>query len=92
MSNVVLEHQSISRRHAALVWRAFEVDGGAQGVQRNLTPALIDLGSAHGVAVDGVRIAARVPTPLHAGATVTFGASTPQRSCLTPSATSSPRR
>ena len=31
MSNVVLEHQSISRRHAALVWRAFEVDGGARG-------------------------------------------------------------
>eukprot|EP00741_Cyanophora_paradoxa_P014439 tig00020801_g13926.t1 len=63
-SNFVLDHQSISRQHAAI---AFDPQGDVY---------IIDLHSAHGTFVDGKRIQPKLPFRLSDGAAVTFGGST----------------
>jgi hypothetical protein len=62
---VTLDHDSISRRHAALVH-----DGLQKKVQ------LVDLGSRHGTKLDGRPLAPRKYYELAEGAVVQFGAST----------------
>lgn len=59
-NDVVLEDDSVSKRHASLVY-----DAGAW--------RLTDLDSANGTYVESVRLAPRVPTPLPYGAAVRFG-------------------
>lgn len=59
-SDVVLADDSVSAEHARL-----EFDAGAWRIT--------DLESTNGTAVEGVRLAPHVPTPLHYGATVRFG-------------------
>jgi len=49
-NDVVLDHASISRQHAALCFRAKQPQQALQGV-------LMDLGSAHGTFVQGARLA-----------------------------------
>lgn len=59
-NEVVIDDDSVSDRHARL-----EFDLGAW--------RLTDLGSTNGTAVEGVRLAPDVPTPLHYGVDVRFG-------------------
>ena len=61
---VTLDHDSISRRHAALV---HDMQGRVH---------LIDLGSRHGTRINGVAIAPRKYCELALGASLQFGAST----------------
>lgn len=63
-SDVVLNHPSISRRHAAM---AHDADGVLY---------VIDLGSTHGTFLDGTRLRAQKRTCVQQGSTVRFGAST----------------
>lgn len=60
-NDVVLDDDSVSARHALL-----EFDQGAW--------RLTDLGSTNGTYAEGVRLAPEVPTPLHYGTSVRFGA------------------
>eukprot|EP01112_Ceratiomyxa_fruticulosa_P000850 TRINITY_DN1078_c0_g1_i1.p2 TRINITY_DN1078_c0_g1~~TRINITY_DN1078_c0_g1_i1.p2 ORF type:complete len:256 (-),score=55.17 TRINITY_DN1078_c0_g1_i1:303-1070(-) len=62
--DVVLDHPSVSRKHAAMV---FHTDGRLY---------LIDLQSAHGTFLNGERIKANSPTSLKNDHEVRFGAST----------------
>ena len=62
---VVLEHSSISRRHAVILHR--NSDG---------TLHIMDLGSAHGTMVNGVTVTANEPCELQDGDMVQFGRST----------------
>ena len=64
-SDVLLEHSSISRRHAIILHR--NSDG---------TLHLMDLGSAKGTTVNEVKIDPNVPTELRDGDLVRFGRST----------------
>ena len=57
---VVIDDDSVSARHATL-----EYDLGAWRIT--------DLGSTNGTAIEGVKLAPDVPTPLPYGATVRFG-------------------
>jgi pSer/pThr/pTyr-binding forkhead associated (FHA) protein len=57
---VVIDDDSVSARHARL-----EYDLGGWRIT--------DLGSVNGTAIEGVKLAADVPTPLPYGATVRFG-------------------
>jgi hypothetical protein len=57
---LVIDDDSVSAQHARL-----EFDLGAW--------RLTDLGSTNGTAIEGVKLAANVPTPLPYGATVRFG-------------------
>ncbi len=59
-NDVVIEDDSVSTRHAVL-----EFDSGGW--------RLTDLNSTNGTSIEGVRLAAEVPTPLPYGATVRFG-------------------
>lgn len=59
-NELVIDDDSVSARHARL-----EFDLGAW--------RLTDLGSTNGTAVEGVRLAPDVPTPLHYGSEVRFG-------------------
>ncbi|HEX8903588.1 MAG TPA: FHA domain-containing protein, partial [Longimicrobiaceae bacterium] len=59
-ADVVIEDDSVSPKHARL-----EFDLGAWRIT--------DLGSTNGTAVEGVKLAADVPTPLPYGATVRLG-------------------
>jgi hypothetical protein len=59
-SDLLLEDDSVSAQHARL-----EFDAGAW--------RLTDLESTNGTAVEGVRLAPHVPTPIHAGMHVRFG-------------------
>jgi hypothetical protein len=63
MSDVVLQHPSISRRHAAVL------HDGKGGL------FLFDLGSTHKTFVDGTRAEPRTPVPLRPGSRVTFAES-----------------
>lgn len=63
MSHEVLEHQSISRRHAALVHNG---DGDVFAA---------DLGSTHGTYVNGCKIASKTATRLKDGDVLKFGES-----------------
>lgn len=63
MSHEVLEHQSISRRHAALVHNG---DGDVFAA---------DLGSTHGTYVNGCKIAPKTATRLGDGDVIKFGES-----------------
>lgn len=60
-NDIVLDDDTVSSRHAQL---EFEGDGWK----------LTDLESRNGTFVDGVRLAAGIPTPLPRAATVAFGA------------------
>ena len=59
-ADVVIDDDSVSDRHAQL-----EFDLGAW--------RLTDLGSTNGTAIEGVKLAPNVPTPLPYGSTVRFG-------------------
>ena len=59
-ADVVIDDDSVSPRHATL-----EFDLGAW--------RLTDLGSTNGTAIEGVKLAPNVPTPLPYGSTVRFG-------------------
>lgn len=63
MAHVVLEHHSISRRHAALVHNG---DGDVFAA---------DLGSTHGTYVNGCKLASRTATRLADGDVLKFGES-----------------
>lgn len=62
-ADVVLEHASISRRHAAV--------GFTSGTQ----VSVLDLGATHGTFLNGERLPPHVPRPLRDGDVLTFGAS-----------------
>ena len=59
-SDVVIEDDSVSAAHARLEW-----DLGAWRIT--------DLGSTNGTSVEGVKLAANIPTPLPYGSTVRVG-------------------
>jgi pSer/pThr/pTyr-binding forkhead associated (FHA) protein len=63
MADIVLEHASISRRHAAVLH-----DGKG-------SLYMYDFGSTHGTYVDGQRLIAKDPTPLKEGSRVKFAES-----------------
>ena len=73
MSHEVLEHQSISRRHAALVHNG---DGDVFAA---------DLGSTHGTYVNGCKIASKTATRLKDGDVLKFGESSRYESYSLPS-------
>lgn len=65
-ADLMLDHQSISRQHAAICWHA-----------PSSAMVLVDLGSVHGSWVDGKRAdAGGQPLPLAAGSELRLGAST----------------
>eukprot|EP00775_Hariotina_reticulata_P011872 gene11872-12016_t len=68
-NDVVLDHASISRQHAALCFQTQEPQQGLQAI-------LMDLGSAHGTFVDGARLVKQQHHPLQPGDSIQFGAST----------------
>eukprot|EP00927_Polykrikos_kofoidii_P059405 TRINITY_DN54563_c0_g1_i1.p1 TRINITY_DN54563_c0_g1~~TRINITY_DN54563_c0_g1_i1.p1 ORF type:complete len:707 (+),score=133.41 TRINITY_DN54563_c0_g1_i1:171-2291(+) len=61
--DLVLNHESISRKHAVIT-------------RRGMFMFLCDLGSAHGTVVDGHSLGKHVPVRLGRGANIRFGAST----------------
>ena len=70
MSDILLEHPSISRRHAAILREA-----SGQLV-------LVDLASKAGVSLNGRRIPPSVGVPLAEGSEITFGGSSRTRVML----------
>ncbi|CAL8466900.1 g6436 [Coccomyxa elongata] len=64
MADVVLDHPSLSRQHAALCYH-----------KTSRCWVLLDLNSAHGTAVDGRQVPKNTPVELQEGATLRFAAS-----------------
>eukprot|EP00877_Chromochloris_zofingiensis_P003111 jgi/Chrzof1/12800/Cz07g07300.t1 len=75
-NDVILEHASISRHHAAICFQASTgTNSSSTSSSTSRACMVLDLGSAHGTFLDGRRVAKDAPAVLSESSSLRFGAS-----------------